>query len=75
VHVRIPLNYDIDQLATRLRREEVLHVCSGDFPREAIVFLVVACREPDRGRRLFVFARTAEEPFSAGGISAFNETV
>jgi hypothetical protein len=75
VHVRIPLNYDLDQLATRLWREAMVHVCSRDFPREAIVFLVVACRAPDRGRRLFVFARIAEEPFSAGGISGFNETV
>ena len=75
MHLRIPLNYDIDQLATGLRREAVVHVCSRDFPREAIVFLVIDCRGPDRGRRLFVFARTAEEPFSAGGISGFNETV
>ena len=75
VHVRISLNYDIDQLATRLPREAVIHLCSRDFPREALVFLVVTCRAPDRGRRLFVFARTAEEPFSAGGISGLNETV
>ena len=66
---------DIDGLTTRLRREAVVHVCSPDFPGEASVFLVVACRAPDRGRSLFVFGRTAEEPFSAGGISGFNETV
>ena len=41
----------------------------------AIVFLVIDCRAPDRGRRLFVFARTAEALFLAGGISGFNETV
>ena len=74
-HVRSPLDYDIDELTTRLRREAVVHVCSPDFPGEASVFLVVACRAPDRGRSLFVFGRTAEEPFSAGGISGFNETV
>ena len=39
MHLRIPLNYDTDQLATGLRREAVVHVCSRDFPREAIVFL------------------------------------
>ena len=75
MHLRIPLNYDIDQLATGLRREAVVHVCSRDFPREAIVFLVIDCRGPDRGRRLFVFARTAEELFSASGITDFNEIV
>jgi hypothetical protein len=70
-----PHNYDIDQLATRLRRKVEVHVCSRDFHREAIVFLVIDCRGPDRGRRLFVFATTAEELFSAGGITGFNETV
>ena len=34
-----PHHYDIDQLATRLRRKVEVHVCSRDFPREAIVFL------------------------------------
>jgi hypothetical protein len=52
-----------------------VHVCSRDFHREAIVFLVIDCRGPDRGRRLFVFATAAEELFSAGGITGFNETV
>jgi hypothetical protein len=74
-HVRSPLDYDIDELTTRLWPEAVVHVCSRDFPGEAIVFLVVICRAPDRGRRLFVFARTAGKPFSAGGISGFNEPV
>ena len=64
-----------DEFTTRLRREAVVHVCSRDFPGEAIVFLVVTCRAPDRGRRLFVFARTVGKPFSAGGISGFNEPV
>jgi hypothetical protein len=76
VHVRTPLDYDIDELTTRLRREAVvLHVCAPDFPGEASVSLGVACRAPDRGRSLFLFGRTAEEPFSAGGISGFNDTV
>ena len=75
VHVRTPLDYDIDESHNTSGREAVVHVCSPDFPGEASVFLVVACRAPDRGRRLFVFARIAEEPFSAGGISGFNETV
>jgi hypothetical protein len=75
LHVRIPLDYDIHQLATRLRRQAEVHDCSRDFPRDANrPPLVIDCRAPDRGRRLFVFARTAEEPFSAGGISSFNET-
>jgi hypothetical protein len=52
-----------------------VHVCSRDFHREAIVFLVIDGRGPDRGGRLFVFATTAEELFSARGITGFNETV
>jgi hypothetical protein len=70
LHVRIPLDYDIDQLATRLRRKAEVHVCSRDFPRDAIVLLVIDCRAPDRGRRLSVFARTAEELFSGQAASA-----
>jgi hypothetical protein len=70
VRVRSSLGYDLDQLATGLRR-----ACARDFPRGTIVFLVIDCRGPDRGRRLFVFARTAEELFSAGGITGFNEAV
>jgi hypothetical protein len=62
-------------MGTRLRRMVEVNVCSRDFHREAIVFLVIDCRGPDRGRRLFVFATTAEELFSAGGITGFNETV
>jgi hypothetical protein len=62
VRVTIPLGYDIGQLATGLWREAVVHVCLRDFPRDAMVFLGVACRALDRGRRLFVFARTAEAP-------------
>ena len=71
------LIYDIHrQLATRLRRKAEVHVCSRDFPRDALMRLplVIDCRAPDRGRRLFVFVRTTEDPFSAGGISGFNET-
>jgi hypothetical protein len=60
LHVRIPLDYDIDQLATRLRRKAEVHDCSRDLPRDAIVLLVIDCRAPDRGRWLFAFARTAE---------------
>ena len=62
VRVPIPLGYDIGQLATGLWREAVAHVCLRDFPRDAMVFLGAVCRALDRGRRLFVFARTAEAP-------------
>jgi hypothetical protein len=75
IHVRIPLDYHTDRLVTRLQHQAVVYVCSRDSPREAVAFLVVACRPPDRDKRLFVFAGTVEEPFSAGGISALNDTV
>jgi hypothetical protein len=48
--------------------------CARDFHREAIVFLVIDGRGPDRGGRLFVFATTVAELFSARGITGFNET-
>jgi hypothetical protein len=74
VHIRIPPDYDIDQFATRLQREAVVHVCSRDFLCEMI--RLPSGRLPlARGRRLFVVARTAEELFPAGGITGFNETV
>jgi len=85
VRVQIPLDYDIDQLATRLRRQAVVHVCSRDFPREAIFFPAVACRRlieaegylysperrrsPSRGRRHQVFQRDLSDTQSGWSIS------
>jgi len=62
-HVRSPLDYDIDELTTRLWPEAVVHVCSRDFPGEAIVFLVVTCRAPDRGQEVVCIRRNGWKAF------------